>query len=156
MQHYVIKPALSVVGLWSKSAEILLTGTFLVESNGIYLKQITAPTTGGQGFFQIEPATHRDVKKWLNAYINKQLLDYILAACYISILPTDDDVLVYNLRYATLIARLVYHRSPKPLPAEHDARAMAEYHKTVYNTLLGKAAVETNTRIFERVINGEI
>jgi hypothetical protein len=156
MQQYVIKPALDVVGLGSKSAEILLTGTFLVESGGVHLKQITAPTTGGQGFFQIEPTTHRDIKKWLNAYINKQLLDYILSACYISILPTDDDVLVYNLRYATLMARLVYYRNPKPLPAENDAKAMAEYHKTVYNTRLGKADVEKNTLVFERVINGEI
>jgi hypothetical protein len=156
MQRYIIKPALDVVGLGSKSAEVLLTGTLLAESGGQYLKQINAPLIGGQGFYQIEPQTHRDIKRWLNNYINKTLLDKILSACYISILPTDDEVLVYNLRYATLMARLVYYRSPKPLPPENDAAAMAEYHKSVYNTALGKADAEKNTLLFQRVINGEI
>lgn len=156
MQRYVIKPALDIVGLGSKSAEILLTGTMLVETGCNYLKQTNALIIGGQGLFQIEPQTHRDIKKWLNNYINKNLLDSILSACYISILPTDDEVLVYNLRYAVLMARLVYHRSPKPLPLESDAAGMAEYHKNVYNTALGKADIETNTLVFKRVIDGEI
>ncbi len=156
MQKYIIKPALEVVGLWSKSAEILLTGTMLVESDGCHLKQINATLIGGQGLYQIEPTTHRDIKKWLNNYINKTLLDKILSACYISILPTDDEVLVYNLRYGSLMARLVYYRHPKPLPAENDALAMAQYHKLVYNTPLGKADVEKNTFVFQRVIDGEI
>jgi hypothetical protein len=63
-----------------------------------------------------------------------------------------DDQLVTNLAYATAIARLCYWRHSDPLPPVGDARAMAEYHKKLYNTKLGKTRVDQSTPLFEEAI----
>lgn len=128
---------------------MLLTGTVFCESGGIYLKQINGPALG---LFQIEPRTHKDVKVWLQNGFNKGLLPRILASCFMEILP-GDDALVFNLRYACLVARLIYWRAKPPLPNASDAKGMAIYHKKFYNTMLGDADPLKNEPIFKQVID---
>jgi hypothetical protein len=148
MRNCIIRPTLKTVGLWSPSAENLLLGTMLVESGGEFLKQHPGPALG---LYQCEPATHQSIKDYLNIKRNSILKDKVLTSCYMSVLPPDD-ALVWNLRYATLISRLVYYRSPVKLPDASDAIGLATYHKTIYNTSLGKTNVDSSVSIFQSVI----
>lgn len=150
IQEYVIRPALGIIQLGSKSAEILLAGTILCETGGDYLKQVHGPALG---LYQIEPTTHIDVKKWLMQPKNKNLLTYTLSSCFAAILPPDDACLIYHLRYATIIARFIYYRAPASLPRIDDAQGFANYHKKFYNTPKGKADVTKNIAVFEKLIH---
>lgn len=150
LKERVIRPALTAVGLHSEGAEMLLLGTAVIESNLEYLKQIKGPALS---FWQIEPATHKDVKKWLSYRDNWKLRDRVLSACLMGVLP-DDEALLWNMRYACLIARIVYLRSPEPIPAPTDAHRMALMHKLVYNTPLGKTDAGESFYIFKEIIYG--
>ena len=46
--------------------------------------------------------------------------------------------LVWNLGYATAMARLVYRRRPEPLPAAEDIPGLAAYWKAHFNTAAGR------------------
>lgn len=137
--EYVIEPALKHVGLYSKSAEQLLLGTACAESKlGTYLHQIKGPA---MGVFQVEPLTHEDI--WYN-YINyrpelkrtihRMVPDAMWDATYER--PCHH-MLIGDLKYAAVMARLVYRRSPMALPVEGQWGSAAQMWKSVYNTHLG-------------------
>ena len=50
--------------------------------------------------------------------------------------------LVWNLFYATAIARLIYLRRPQPLPPVGDLPGLAEYWKAHFNTAAGGGTAE--------------
>ena len=108
----IVRPALQGVNLWSESSEVLLLGTCMTESNfGTYLKQIgSGPALG---VYQMEINTHNDI--WKN-YLHRSLLArHILefsdiAFDFNSSLMPDVGMLIYNLYYATLMARVDYLR----------------------------------------------
>jgi hypothetical protein len=146
---YVLVPALSVIGLLSPSARVLMLGTGMVETNYEYLKQFNdGPALG---IFEIEPATYEDVYRYLNRYDNRKLKEICMAACLYESWP-DKEALIYNLRWSTIIARVKYSMITEPLPSESDAVAMAEYYKKYYNTAAGKAHMPEVTSIFVNVI----
>ena len=93
LRLYVIRPALQIVDLWTKQAEVLLAATAYVETNGEFLKQEGNVGDGGLGIYQIEPSTHLDLKKWLKSRKDTRLLNSVLAASYMSIIPLDDEPL---------------------------------------------------------------
>ena len=130
--NYIISPTLKEIGLSSQAAEILVYGTAQVETSFQYLVQIGNPPNGGKGLYQDEDSDYLDLSKWL-------------------ILKENAD-----LKLATICCRLHYYRIAKPLPAADDAEGMAKYHKTYYNSSLGKADVDKNIKIFQQVINGYI
>ena len=144
LKRHVIGPALEKIGLSSRAAVNLLLATAIVESTAgkfQYLKQ----RGGGPalGIFQIEPATHGDIWKNFLRY-RLSLYNVILqvsASYFYKRLPPDHE-LVWNLAYATAIARLVYYRSPLPLPEADDLPALGAYWKRVYNTADGKGTVD--------------
>jgi len=135
----VIGPALSQTGLYTRSAEQLMLGTAAQESRlGSFLKQFEGPALG---IWQVEPKTHHDI--W-NNYLkgNDELIKKICNACYIPLpnfgtIPYDE-ILIYNLRYACIMGRLVYFRNRTILPAFDDIQGQAVYWKTVYNSFKGK------------------
>lgn len=153
IRKYIIKPVLTITGLGSESAEVLLAGTIMVETNCEYLMQINSPKNGGYGLYQIEEIAHKDIKIYLTNRMNKNMLDRVLSASFMEILPNDNDPLIYNIRYATLIARLIYYRDKHSLPLANDAKGMSEYHKIVFNTKKGKADQTHNAAIFQKVID---
>ena len=61
--------------------------------------------------------------------------------------------MVWNLRYAVLMARVKYIRAPVPLPDAADAAALSAYHKQHYNTALGQANASANTPLFQQAVN---
>ena len=137
LREYVIRPALERVGLYSESAEQLLVGTCCAESRlGTYLHQVRGPALG---IYQMEPATHEDIwSNWLKyrpeeARIIRELIG---AADWQGDRP-NHALLITDLRYATIMARLKYYRSPKQLPQVDDWHGAASLWKQVYNCPMG-------------------
>lgn len=127
-REHVVRPTLTVNGLWSQAAENLLVGTAIQESRLTYLVQ----HGGGPalGVYQIEPATHEDV--WVN---------YLRYRPHQWLAREPDSALVTDLEYATAIARIIYYRRPEPLPDADDIEGLGAYWKQHYNTPLGKGRV---------------
>ncbi|MEE8501003.1 MAG: hypothetical protein V3S27_10560 [Kiloniellales bacterium] len=135
-RRLVVRPALQAIGLCSPAAERLLLGTALTESGLTWLAQ----KGGGPalGIFQIEPATHADV--WTNYLAYRENL-----ASRVASLASEQPrlgQLVWNLAYATAIARLIYYRRPEPLPAAADLAGLARYWKAHFNSALGAGSAE--------------
>ena len=147
LRLYVIRPTLEHLQLSSQAAENLLLGTAAQESQmGYYLHQLNGPALG---IYQIEPATHQDV--WQNyidyrAPLSKKLL---------ALGAMRESSLVTNLSYATAIARIIYLRVNAPLPEADDIAGLAQYYKTHYNTVKGKATVEEFIANYQRYIEHE-
>ena len=135
----IIVPALRTVGMWSLSAEQLLLGTALAESNLNFVKQIGGG--GAMSFFQIEKATYLDIMRYLRRSDNKGLKDRIMTACYIEVFP-EPTAMIWNMRLACLMARVKYLMVPEPLPLPYDIDGFAQYWKRYYNTKEGKGTVE--------------
>jgi hypothetical protein len=155
LRAYVILPTLKALDLWSPAAETLLVGTAAHESAmGKYLHQVRGPALG---IYQIEPITHFDV--WANFLKYKTgLRDKVLGMIPQNMLRHDsatginygaESMLMTDLAYATVIARLLYLRIPAPapdnthlpFPADGDIDGMAAYWKRYYNTPKGAGTV---------------
>ncbi len=133
-RRLVIRPVVRRLGLWSPAAERLLLGTALTESGLRHLHQVRGPA---RGLYQVEPATLRDLyTNWLprHSKLSEGLRLFTVPRC------AYEDQLIWNLAYATAIARLIYYRRPEPLPRADDLPALAEYWKAHFNTAAGKGA----------------
>lgn len=147
-RKHVIIPALDALesvlpGANSKAAVNLLLLTALAESGLRKLKQVKGPALG---VYQIEPSTHKDL--WDNWLVQDKYSDarkLIQRSC--------DDALIYNLRYATQIARCKYYRKPGAIPNARDVPGFAAYWKRHYNTASGAGTVEHFIRAANRAPN---
>ena len=145
---HLVRPALQIVDLWSEGAEELLLGTAAQESHFKYVRQLNdGPALG---FFQMEPATHNDI--WAN-YLEyrHELACKILDACGLSDDPPVADRLVWDARYAAIMARIHYLRVPQKLPSKDDVWGQGKYWKAYYNTPKGKGTVEEYVHNYGRV-----
>ena len=144
-RELIAKPVLVDLRLWSQEAEDLMIGTLAQESmGGTYIAQDPGPALG---VFQMEPRTHDELWKVLipsNPFLSRG----IMMSCGMSTKP-DSKMLVYNLRYATAMARVFYFQFRKTLPdgtkveeIPKDLENQAKLYKLRYNTPLGKATVE--------------
>ncbi len=131
----VIRPALQRLGLWSLAAERLLLGTALAESRLVYLKQKPGPALG---LFQMEPKTHADI--WTHYLVYRPALALKVKGLAVG-LPRAQQM-VWNLFYATAMARLQYRRDKFALPSAESLPQLAATYKRVFNTPLGKGSAE--------------
>jgi len=132
LKERVIEPTLKQLGLYSSDAVELLLMIAAHESvKGEYIAQITGPA---RGIYQMEGATHNDIIKWLKA--NKPV---IYAQISLLVTEVSTDMMMYDLRYATAMARVFFLRFPEALPSGSDVDAMAAYAKRRWNTSAGKA-----------------
>lgn len=130
----IIEKTLKKINLYSDEAHALILATGQVESRYKYLKQIKGPALG---FFQMEPATMRDIldnyvayrSKYKNALLELGLDYNNLEFC-----------LMTNIAIQVALCRLHYRRVPSPLPKT--LKEMAVYWKSYYNSHLGKGTVE--------------
>lgn len=139
LTKYVIKPALEAVKLYSLSAGEQILGTACAESRlGTYLHQVGGPALG---ILQMEPATHADI--WSNYLVYRpELMDTVY-----KMVPSDmwdttqkrphHEILITDLRYAVVMARLKYRRSKTPLAQPGDWCGHARVWKEVYNSVRG-------------------
>lgn len=129
--RYVIRPALAELGerYASLDAAFLLLATAAQESDlGRYLYQLGGGPA--RGIYQMEPATLHDLYTNYLAYRGP----------YMGL--EDAERVVYDLRYATQIARLHYYRFPEPLPERFDVQGTWQFYKRRWNTPLGAAREE--------------
>lgn len=135
LRTLVIKPALMDLVMFSEEALELLTFTCATESQGgTYLKQIKGPALG---IFQMEPATYNDI--WQNYINNHNDIKLKLLHNFNAPVMPDEERMIYDLRFATAMARIHYLRIPEPLPRLHDLDGLWDYYKKYYNTAAGKA-----------------
>lgn len=156
-REFVVVPTLKyldpVISYSEEAVDLLMMTAAHESKGGTYLKQIKGPALG---VYQMEPATHYDIyKNYLrfNPKIKSLLEDFTINA---GIILQEGEDMVFNLAYATAMARVHYYRVPKALPKrdvitewvtpemrEDDyLRELAEYAKKHYNTYLGKAEPE--------------
>jgi hypothetical protein len=141
-REYIVRPTLKLMdeyipGMWSDAAENLMVGTALMESDIAYLVQHNGPALG---VYQIEPATHEDI---MGRYIYESKFSTSLISILDSMLYYIDeekredtlanDYLVFDLRYATIVARIKYFMSPIVLPNADNIHALGHYWNDYYN-----------------------
>lgn len=142
--RYVIAEALKRIGMDSPQARALMLGTAMVESNLTELQQHGGPAIG---LWQVEPATHDDI--WLNYLAYRPDISRTFSELAVGD-PTPDQMR-WNLLYACAMARLIYWRSPRALPALQPFD-MAKMWKSVYNTELGAGDVHKAVPLFAKAI----
>ena len=136
IRSLVIRPALTKINLWSRSAEELVLGTAIVEGGLTYLKQHgEGPALG---LWQVEPATHDDL--YTNYVHYRPDLGMALAELRAAGASMDDN-LAANLLYGAAVCRLICYRRPEPLPEAGDIEGQAAFWKQHYNTPFGAGTV---------------
>ena len=113
LRHYVVRPTLKHLKMWSPSAENLLLGTAAIESGlGFHLKH---EKHRALGIFQISPRMHRNI--WDNFLADKPNLSSLVRglASQREFLAHPHLELATNLSYSAAIAWLVYYRTGKPI-----------------------------------------
>jgi hypothetical protein len=100
------------------------------ESGGFtYCKQIQGPALG---LYQMEPATFYDTQQYMQRVKRFDQID----------IEAPPDRLVFDVPFATAMARVYLLRVPAPIPAVEDVWALAQYAKKYWNTPLGKASAK--------------
>tara|TARA_R100000808_G_C2155419_1_gene167840 strand:- start:13971 stop:14420 length:450 start_codon:yes stop_codon:yes gene_type:complete len=132
----ITKETLKRINLYSEEAVALIMATGSAESGYRHLEQIKGPALG---FFQMEPATCRDIMENYVVYRPK----YKNALITIGFDEADLEFCLYtNIAVQAAMCRLHYRRVPKRLPAADDLEGQARYWKKWYNTELGRGTVE--------------
>ena len=112
---------------YSEDAVKLLMLTWAIESDGgKYIRQLG----GGPalGYWQVEPATMRDIYDNFLVFRRNLSNDILLAT---GVGQPNEWHLEVNIAYNIIMARLVYWRSPDPIPTTDEGRA--KYHNEIYN-----------------------
>ncbi len=148
LRELIIKPSLDKLQMYSIDAEELLVFTCACESlGGTYLKQIKGPALG---IYQMEPNTYTDI--WQNYIKNQGHLVNMLALNFnVTSMPLPERM-IYDLQYATAMARLHYRRVKAPIPDHKNIDAVWEYYKKYYNTPLGKAEKEQSIKHYQKYL----
>lgn len=139
----VVRPSLAALKIRSPAAERLLLGTAVQESGLRYLAQINGPAIG---VFQMEPATHDDILAYLRR--NPRRYKTVSDNC----LTLHANEMAWNLKYATVMARLHYWRDPAPLPDADDIAGLGAYWKRVYNTAAGRGTARQFVSNYQKYI----
>ena len=151
-RSFVIEPTLKLLArveprLDQPAAVELVLGTMIEESTvggKTFLRQI--PNGPARSPFQMEPATHRNHRRWLQrrpdwlAVVDSLLVPGMSAP----------EQLTWNLAYACAMCRIHYWKVPHALPDVDDVMGMARYWKAHYNTVLGKGRPERWVRTYRR------
>lgn len=134
-EEFILTPTLSLLQKYSRDAVELLIFTCAAESNGgTFIRQIEGPALG---IYQMEPATHQDI--FINYIHKNSSLMSILGLNFQCNGFIDAERMVYDIRYATVMARLHYSRFPEPLPNKNNIEGMFKYYKKYFNSPLGKS-----------------
>lgn len=122
---------------YTMKAETLLLMTAAHESvNGTYLRQRVASGADGvaRGVYQMEPDTLEDHYAWMRVK-RPDMLTAVEGLRAPSMPPVSS--VMYNLAFATAMARIHYFRRPDVIPEDLDGQAALA--KKVFNTAAGAA-----------------
>lgn len=128
-------------------------GTAAKESGFQFLEQLgRGPALG---FYQIEPATYRDLwERYLFARPPLAAKARFWAARGAYGVYPDVDQVVWNLRYATVICRLIYYSRPFKMPFLLVPEQLAAIWKQFYNTRLGHGTEAEFSSTYVRLVQG--
>lgn len=131
------------------AVDLLLMIAAHESGRGTYLYQVKGPALG---IYQMEPVTFRGLYK---DFISKnKTLDFAVSKFVPSsksLVGSDfAELLVTDLRYATVLARVFFMRFKEPIPTTDIGKA--EYAKKYWNTELGKATVNDYLTAFKRAV----
>lgn len=144
----IIEPVLSKLQAYSKDAEEILVFTCAAESLGGYLlAQVKGPALG---VYQMEPSTYTDI--WTNFIRGRNQLSTLMALHLGCNRIPEVDRLIYDLQFATAMARIHYLRCKGKLPDAKDVEGMWEYYKKHYNTEKGKAKKDESIKKYQDFI----
>jgi len=144
----IVEPVLSKLRVYSKNAEELLVFTCAAESlGGTLLHQVKGPAVG---IYQMEPNTYTDI--WVNYIRARNQLATLMALHFGCNKIPDVERMIYDLHYATAMARIHYLRMPGNLPEAKDVDGMWDYYKKYYNTEKGKAKKEDSIKKYQDFI----
>lgn len=140
---YVIEPVLSSMGLYSEEAVRLLLMIMAHESRkGYYIKQTVGPAVG---VYQMEPATHDDIRQFLMRKLLIDKVEYLrMRGAYMGAA----EEMAGNMYYATAMARAFFLRFPESLPKGSDEE-LAKYAKRRWNTSAGKATWQDYLKAYQ-------
>ena len=145
-RELIVKSSLLDLHMYSVDAEELMVFTCAVESlGGTYLKQVSGPALG---IYQMEPVTYNDI--WQNYILFQNDLKLKLLHSFDASRMPSEERLIYDLRFATAMARIHYARVKEPLPKAHDIDGMWQYYKKYYNTALGKADYQAAVSAYQK------
>jgi hypothetical protein len=144
----IVRPVLTMLGMWSPAAEELVIGTIAKESHLLkWDKQICGPAVGA---CQMEPETEYDIwHRWLFPR-RPDLVTLITSICGAT--GPNPARLRYDLIYNIIMCRLRYYRVPEPLPESHDVQALADYWKIHFNTYKGKGKPEEFVELYYTLV----
>ena len=144
----IIEPVLSKMQVYSKDAEEILVFTCAAESlGGHYLAQVKGPAVG---IYQMEPATYTDI--WINFIRNRNQMSTLLAMHFQCTRIPDVERMIWDLHFATIMARIHYLRVAEKIPVAGNLDAMWDYYKKYYNTSAGKANKEHSIKKYQEFI----
>lgn len=145
VRQLLVRPVLQYCGLHSRSAENLLIGTGLVESQFQYLIQKNGIALG---LFQIEPNTF----SWLIAKLStdKKLMLRVLQLLGMATLPVNHNQLINNFALSCIIARLKYWYDPTPLPDADNIEGLARYWSRIYNSKNDEKSIQRFIDLYDR------
>lgn len=133
IKHDLIAPAITSLRLLDTPAAInLVMGTGLQETGFDWVHQVDGEALGA---FQLEPATITDIlDNWLQVrpMMRAAFRDLAAPGAWV-------DQVEWNVPLGAALARIVYWRTPDPMPAADDAEGMARFYKLRYNTPAGAA-----------------
>ena len=148
----IVRPTLAALNLpYPDRAEAILVATAAHESAGCrYIKQVG----GGPAlsFYQIEPATGSDV---IDRWLPRQSRALRELVAIVTEFRAGDDLkgrLLCDMRFATVVARLIYWRAPEALPKADDVPGMAKLWKLRWNTPLGAGTEQQFIANHERFV----
>lgn len=150
VREHVIKPALRALAaydprMYSEAAVSLMLGTAAAESK-LGFNLVQEGNGPALGIFQMEPATHDDVWRYLDRPDKAELRKIVNSLT----VKAHESELVHNLIYATAMARIRYWYVSDPLPVTRSGQA--HYYKKHYNTPQGKGSPEKYLRDYEKYI----
>lgn len=142
-RRYLIEPSLELCADLASVPNTpyirdLLVATCAQESAmGAYLHQT------GRGpavsIYQFEPTTLEDL---LKNYASSKRFAPLVAAVRVPAVAAEDEIM-WNLRFATVCARLNYYRVKEPLPTVVSFDTLWHYYKQYWNTEAGAATPAT-------------
>lgn len=153
LRELIIQPALKGIHLYSLEAEELLLATCAQESHdGFYLKQTVGGKCAALGIFQMQPDTHESI--WNTTLTRDSNLGFlVLTSCSYTLRPKPE-VMVYNLLYAAVMARLFWLHVDEPMPAIDDRDRQWYLYKRYWNTCAGKATQPEFIENYNRYVKG--
>jgi len=122
LEEYIIGPALKEINMHSNDAVHLLLVTAALESDlGFHIKQVNGPALG---IYQMEPNTHDDIWDNVLAY-NSSKLQRMIGSGNGCSMPSR---MIYDLKYATCMARVLYSRYKDAIPGRQDTDSIIHYY----------------------------